>query len=46
MDSKGEYFTVALHRSGLGRYRGYSKLRTHTAVGPYGRYLPRKIGPF
>ena len=26
-------------------YRGYSKLRTHTALGPYGRYIPRSIGP-
>ena len=26
-------------------YRGYSKLRTHTAVGPYGRSIPRSIGP-
>ena len=26
-------------------YRGYSKLRTHTALGPYGRSMPRSIGP-
>ena len=26
-------------------YRGYSKLRTHTAIGPYGRFTPRCIGP-
>ena len=26
-------------------YRGYSKLRTHTAVRPYGRASPRSIGP-
>ena len=25
-------------------YRGYSKLRTHTAIGPYGRSMPRSIG--
>ena len=25
-------------------YRGYSKLRTHTALGPYGRSMPRSIG--
>ena len=28
-----------------GRYRGYSKARTHTALGPYGRSIPRSIGP-
>ena len=27
------------------RYRGYSKLRTHAAIGPYGRALPRIMGP-
>ena len=26
-------------------YRGYSKLRTHTALGPYGRSIRRSIGP-
>ena len=26
-------------------YRGYSKFRTHTALGPYGRSIPRCIGP-
>ena len=26
-------------------YRGYSKLRTRTALGPYGRSMPRSIGP-
>ena len=26
-------------------YRGYSKLRTHTAIRPYGRSIPRSIGP-
>ena len=26
-------------------YRGYSKLRTHTALGPYRRSVPRSIGP-
>ena len=26
-------------------YRGYSKLRTHAAIGPYGRSTPRSIGP-
>ena len=26
-------------------YRGYSKLRTHTALGPYSRASPRSIGP-
>jgi len=31
--------------SASGEYRGYSKLRTHTAVGPYGRSMPRSIGP-
>jgi len=25
-------------------YRGYSKLRTHTARGPYGISLPKSIG--
>ena len=25
--------------------RGSSKLWTHTAVGPYGRFMPRSIGP-
>jgi hypothetical protein len=25
--------------------KGYSKLRTHTALGPYGRSIPRSIGP-
>jgi len=37
-------------RSGFGGaastlYRGYSKLRTHTALGPYGRSIPSSIGP-
>ena len=26
-------------------YRGYSKLRTRTALGPYSRAMPRSIGP-
>ena len=26
-------------------YRGYSKSRMHTALGPYGRSVPRSIGP-
>ena len=26
-------------------YRGHSKLRTHTVVGPYGRLMPRSIRP-
>ena len=26
-------------------YRDYSKLRTHTAVGPYGRCMRRSMGP-
>ena len=26
-------------------YRGYSKLRTHTALGSYGRAIPTSIGP-
>ena len=26
-------------------YRGYSMSRTHTAIGPYGRAMPRSIGP-
>ena len=26
-------------------YRGYSKLRTHTALGPYGRSAPGSIEP-
>jgi hypothetical protein len=26
-------------------YRGYSKLRTRTDVGAYGRAMPRSIGP-
>ena len=26
-------------------YRGYSKLMTHTALGPYGSSMPRSIGP-
>ena len=28
-----------------GRYRGYSKLRRHTFIGPYGGSPPRSIGP-
>ena len=28
----------------LKAYRGYSKLRTRTALGPYGRYMTRSIG--
>ena len=28
-----------------GGYRGYSKLRTRTALGSYGRSMPRSIGP-
>ena len=27
-------------------YRGHSKLRTHTALGPYGRSVPRSMGPY
>ena len=27
------------------QYRGDSKLRTHTALGPYGRSIRRSIGP-
>jgi hypothetical protein len=27
------------------QYRGYSKFRTHTTPGPYGRASPRSIGP-
>ena len=46
--------TLELHRVDSGspeivraaRYRGYSKLRTHTARGPYDRSIPRSIGPF
>ena len=30
---------------GMKVYRSYSKLRTHTALGPYGSSLPRSIGP-
>ena len=30
---------------GFHEYRGYSKLRTHPALGPYGRSMPRSIGP-
>jgi hypothetical protein len=30
---------------GMRGYRGYSKLRTRTALGPYGRASPRSIGP-
>jgi len=26
-------------------FRGFSKLRTHTALGPYGRSIPKSIGP-
>ena len=26
-------------------YRGYSKLKTYTALVPYGRASPRSIGP-
>ena len=26
-------------------HRGYSKARTRTALGPYGRSIPRSIGP-
>ena len=26
-------------------YRGYSKFRAHNALGPYGRSMPRSIGP-
>ena len=26
-------------------FRGYSKLRTHTAIGTYGSSMPRSIGP-
>jgi hypothetical protein len=28
----------------VSRYRGYSKLRTHTALRSYGRAIPRSIG--
>ena len=27
------------------RYRSYWKVRTHTAIGPYGRSIPRNVGP-
>ena len=26
-------------------YRGYSRVRTHTALEPYDRAMPRSIGP-
>ena len=35
-----------LSESTLDAYRGDSKLRTHTALGPYGSSMPRCIGPF
>jgi len=35
---------VAGYGAGYG-YRGYSKLRTHTALGRYSRPMPRSIGP-
>ena len=30
---------------GLALYGGYSKVRTHTALGSYSRPIPRSIGP-
>jgi hypothetical protein len=29
----------------LNAYKGYSKLRTRTVLGSYGRTIPRSIGP-
>ena len=39
--------TQKLHFSGAVRfmYWGYSKLRTHTTLGPYCRAISRSIGP-
>ena len=38
-------FPVRPQVRGAHRCRDYSKLRTHTALGPYGRSIPRSIGP-
>ena len=35
----------ASHAPSTHCYRGCSKLRTHTALGPYGSSMPRSIGP-
>ena len=37
--------SVALEPSCVVRYRGYSKLWTHTALGSYGSTMPGSIGP-
>ena len=34
-----------LLKEGISVYRGYSKLRTRTAVGSYRRASPRSVGP-
>ena len=38
----GRYVELCNHYNG---HRGNSKLRTHTALGPYGRSIPRSIAP-
>ena len=42
----GQFLTseVALYRRRT-VYRGYSKFKIHTALGPYGRSMLRSIGP-
>ena len=46
------FFRAVLLNEGLSRmrdstsmYRGYSKVRTHTALGPYASSMLRSIGP-
>ena len=36
---------MAATRGSPVQYRVYSKLKTHTALGPYSRATPRSIGP-
>ena len=43
--ARGHGSRCALGHSPAASYRGYSKLRTHTALGPYGTSMPRSIGP-
>jgi hypothetical protein len=54
--SYGRGYHVRVHAQGapaavsslkwrVGSYRGYSKSRTHTTLGPYGRSTPESIGP-
>ena len=43
--SQGAHAAGETSACALQGYRGYSKVRTHTALEPYSRSIPRSIGP-